>query len=377
MIVRDAHLQIDLRSVGYGRERLELAPTPTNIKYAERLRLEILRKIEIGTFALADYFPDSPRAKQDAPSLTFRQLSNEWLDIKRTEISHSTLQHYEQTLSSKHFDSWQDKRLNALDYRTLMALLGALPENAKTWNNIASPLGMVLKYGYMAKLLRDPLHDHIAMRRPGKAKPDPFSLAEVELMLDSMRHARGRTYYEFAFFSGLRPSEQIALKWPKVDLRRGTVLVDLAKTRGKEKGTKTGEEREVELTKRAVDALERQRAVSQLAGAHVFLGMDEQNYTTTDGPLDAWWKPAMKLSGLRHRDARQTRHTFATICLHAGSRPAWVAKQLGHSVEMFYRVYCKWIEEADHGIERRRLDAFIAGAEPGQKPGQDDRVSRA
>ena len=68
----------------------------------------------------------------------------------------------------------------------------------------------------------------------------------------------------------------------------------------------------------------------------------------------------MKLSRLRHRDARQTRHTYATLCLHAGLTPAWVAKQLGHSVEMFYGVYSKWIEGGDHGAERRKLDAFIA-----------------
>ena len=35
-------------------------------------------------------------------------------------------------------------------------------------------------------------------------------------------------------------------------------------------------------------------------------------------------------------------------------------QQLGHSVEMFYRVYSKWIAGADHGAERRRLDAFLS-----------------
>lgn len=69
-----------------------------------------------------------------------------------------------------------------------------------------------------------------------------------------------------------------------------------------------------------------------------------QPYTTTDGPLDAWWKPAIASSGLRYRDARQTRHTFATICLMGGITPGWVARQMGHSPEMFFRVYSRWIE---------------------------------
>lgn len=359
VIPRDAHLQIDLRAQGFGRERLELAPTPANIAYATRLRQEILGKIERGTFSLAEYFPSSPRVQADAGSLTFKQLCTEWLRVRKKEIEHSTLHHYEQTLSSKHFTDWQAMHLPELDYRKLMAKLAALPEHPKTFNNIASVLSMVLEYGHKAKLLREPLHQHIELRRTPKAKPDPFSLAEVDVILGKVREPRGTNLYEFAFFTGLRPSELIALRWTEVDLRSGTLLVKAAITRSKEKGTKTGDERTVELNARARGALERQRKVSQLAGGAVFLGLDGESYTTTDGPLDAFWKPALKLAGVRYRDARQTRHTYATMCLHAGLKPGWVAGQLGHSVEMFYRVYSKWIDEQDAGAERRKLDAFL------------------
>lgn len=360
VIVRDAHLQIDLRARGFGRERLELAPTPANIAHAARMRQEILGKIERGTFSLADYFPDSPRVKADTGSVTFKQLGAEWLKIKKPDIEHSTLQHYEQTLGSYHFDDWNPLHLPDLDFRKLKAKLATLPENPKTFNNIASVLSMVLEYGHKARLLREPLHDDIELRKPGKPQPDPFSLAEIDVVLAKVREPRGRNYYEFGFFSGLRPSEQIALKWAHVDLRAGTVTVQQALTRKKEKGTKTGDVRTVELNARALAAIKRQQAISRAAGAHVFLGLDGQPYTTTDGPLDAFWKPALKLAGIRYRDARQTRHTYATLCLHAGLTPAWVAQQLGHSVEMFYRVYSRWIEGADKGAERRKLDAFIS-----------------
>jgi integrase len=126
----------------YGRERLEIEPTPVNIKYAERLRLEILGKIERGTFALGDYFPSSPRVAKDAPSMTWAEVAAEWKKVKRGEIEHSTAHSYAQTLSSKHFADWQDMRMNALDYRALMAKLAALPQHPKTWNNIASVLSM-------------------------------------------------------------------------------------------------------------------------------------------------------------------------------------------------------------------------------------------
>lgn len=358
VIVRDAHIQIDLRAYGYGRERLELAPTPANIRYAERVRLEILGKIERGTFALEQYFPNSPRVGGDNRSLTFKQLADEWL-ATRTDIEHSTRDHYDQTINSYHFKGWHKKHLVDIDFRTLKALLASLPQTPKTFNNIATILRQILEYGFRAKLLREPLYGDIEFHKNVKVKPDPLTLDEVNVILSKMADDEARDYYEFAFFSGLRPSEQIALRWSKVDLRNGTVLVDEARTRGKDKGTKTDRERTVELTSRARQVLERQRMRTQLAGGHVF-HLAGARMLSTDAPLDAWWKSALRLSGVRYRDARQTRHTFATVCLHAGITPGWVAQQLGHSTEMFYRVYSRWIEGADKGAERRKLDAFLA-----------------
>ncbi len=368
VIIRAKHLQVDLRAHGFGRERLELMPTPANIRYAEGLRLEILGKIERGTFALADYFPDSPRVKKDAPSMTMGELFAEWLGVKRNDVQHSTAGHYQQSLDSYHFDEVRKMRAAQFGYRELKKLLAALPQNAKTFNNVASPLRMVLEYAHRSKIIRLPLHEDIESRRHQGPGPDPFDLEQVEQLLAKMRGDEARDYYEFAFFSGLRPSEQIALQWPKVGLHAGRVMIDQALTRGKVKGTKTGTAREVELNARAQAVLERQRGRTQLAGAHVFVGPDGKAFTTTDEPLRLWWKPAMKGSGLRARDARQTRHTFATMCLMAGITPGWVARQLGHSVEMFYRVYSRWIDGADRGAERRKLDAFI-DAGKGSKTG--------
>lgn len=360
VIVREMHLQVDLRAYGYGRERLDLAPTPANIQYAARLRLEILAKIERGTFALTDYFPESPRATKDVQSLTFKQLAGEWLRVKRPEVQHSTFHHYEQTLSSYHFADLMDVRTVDLNYRALMNLLADFPKNGKTFNNVASVLRQVLEYGFKAKLLAEPLHDHVEMRRYQKPGPDPYTLQEAQAIIQAMPEGAPRNYYELAFFSGMRPSEQIALQWTKVDLKAGKMVVDAAITRGEEKGTKTGVTRTVELTGNALEALKRQRAISNQGAVYVFEAGDGKPRASTDAPLDAWWRPTVTALDVRYRDARQTRHTFATMCLMAGITPGWVATQMGHSIEMFFRVYSRWIEGADRGAEMRKLESYLS-----------------
>jgi len=365
VIKKDQHIQTDPRTEGYGKERLDLTPTPANLRYAEDLRKKIMREIANGTFVLATYFPDSPRAAKEASTVvTLGDLFDEWLAVKTPELQHSTAHHYRQTLESYHFDGVRKLAARGFKFRELKQLLAKLPKNPKTFNNVTSPLRMALEYGHRIKVLSEPLHDDIESRKHQSPGPDPFSIEEVDHLLSKFKDDAARDYYEFAFFSGLRPSEQIALQWSKVDLRAGRVMVDQALTRGQVKGTKTGHAREVELNARALAALVRQRARTQVAGKHLYLRQDGEAFATTDEPLRDWWKPALKLSGMRQRDARQTRHTFATMCLMAGLTPAYVARQMGHAVEMFYRVYSRWIDGADKGAELRKLDQFLRRGQP-------------
>ena len=56
---------------------------------------------------------------------------------------------------------------------------------------------------------------------------------EAELVLDDMRKHYDEqvwNYFEFAFFTGLRPEEQIALRWSDLDTRLNTIRIQRAKT---------------------------------------------------------------------------------------------------------------------------------------------------
>jgi integrase len=69
-------------------------------------------------------------------------------------------------------------------------------------------------------------------------------------------------YDEFRFFTGLRPSEQIALRIPNCDLTHGTIRVTKACVAGVDKDcTKTGDDRLVVLCPRALQVLRRQLAL--------------------------------------------------------------------------------------------------------------------
>ncbi len=57
------------------------------------------------------------------------------------------------------------------------------------------------------------------------------------------------------------------------------------------------------------------------------------------------------------------RHSYATSMLMAGMTPAFCARQLGHTVEMFLRTYAKWIDGSQNDLEMARLETALTGDE--------------
>ena len=63
---------------------MPMAPTPANIKYAERLSAEIKEKIRLGLFSMSEYFPASGDTQEVN---TIGTQLDTWLDAQRIEAS--------------------------------------------------------------------------------------------------------------------------------------------------------------------------------------------------------------------------------------------------------------------------------------------------
>ena len=74
--------------------------------------------------------------------------------------------------------------------------------------------------------------------------------------------------------------------------------------------------------------------------------------------------------GIRHRDAYQTRHTFATLTIMDGVNAVGVGRQMGHaSLRGTLDVYAKWIDKADRGRERDKASLAFCRTELAGKNG--------
>jgi integrase len=358
--IRGNSIRIDFRYKGRRcRETLKLIPNKKNLTYAVGLRSEILRKIELGTFNYAEYFPDSPHAGQSS-SPTFFEVAKTWIE-GQSHLALSTEKEYRSMLNRYWLPELGDIEIDKITTSKLLEVIALQKWSAKTRNNAIGPLKNVFMLAHQDGFIDSNPTARIRNAKVQKPEPDPLSLEEVDIVLDWMqRTPEWQNYFEFAFFSGLRTSELIALVWGDVDFRQRTVRVQRAKVRGETKETKTCTIRDVELSQRAITALERQKARTLLRNQEIFLHPFTGESIVDDRPPRLFWEAALKACGLRHRAAYQTRHTCISLWLMAGANPMWVARQAGHSTpQMTFNRYARWIARADAGLEMAKVEAKL------------------
>jgi integrase len=193
---------------------------------------------------------------------------------------------------------------------------------------------------------------------------DPFTADEQSLILAALKEPQYLNLIEFAFWTGLRTSELVALLWSDIDWVKGTVRVSKAKTQKAKEAEKPKTRRsvrDVKLLQPALDALKKQKCHSFLIGAPIFLNPlnNNQPWRGDRRIRENVWIPALKRAGVRYRNPYQTRHTYASMMLTAGESPIWLAGQMGHAdTSMIFRRYGKWIQSKDDGAGTKAVKMF-------------------
>lgn len=173
--------------------------------------------------------------------------------------------------------------------------------------------------------------------------PEPFNTDEMTLIISQL-DAPMANQFTFAFWTGLRTGETIALRVNDLQLDKNRILVRRSLSRGVLKTTKTDKQRWVNLLPPAKAAIERQLELLKAPGGWVFPNPFTLRRWANDAKITRRWTNALARAGVRYRRPYQTRHTFASMMLSAGENIMYVAQQMGHADwSMLVKVYADWI----------------------------------
>lgn len=343
----ESSIQIDFRYKGVRcRERLSLAPTPANLKYAKRLKATIDHEIATHTFDYARHFPDSRRADvlRHATGAPIRDALLAYVGSLANELQPETLDEYRHDAEIV-AEGLKGKTIATLKRADVRAWVSSLNLTKKRIDNLLIPLRGALNRAVEDEEIEGSPLAGFRVRRIEKPRDtiDPFTPAEIEAL---GRTALGELWTAWAW-TGLRSGEVIGLEIGDVDIAGSRVHVRRAVRVGREKSPKTQSgERSVHLLPAAREAL--QGVGGKRKAGPVFINPNTGERWHEDRALARAFRRDCKAAGVRYRYPYQLRHTFATWALSSGENPAWAAKQMGHKdLMMFFKVYAKWMPVLD------------------------------
>ena len=173
--------------------------------------------------------------------------------------------------------------------------------------------------------------------------------------------------------TSLRPGEAFALKPEDIDWNGRSIRVERAWNLGREKPTKTYEERTVDLTPETIHTVERhlrwlkEEALRRGWGEPAWLFLNDEGNPHDESRVRKAFKRALKRAKLPAYRLYDLRHTFASLLLAAGAPITYVSAQLGHAnPATTLRYYARWIPSRGRrwvDLLDRVTDAVASAAE--------------
>lgn len=190
-------------------------------------------RIASGTFSFAEEFPDYRNLKkvpdQGSPR-TVTQVFDAFLAhcesrVAKCDMAAITFASYVRVLNGVWRPNIGTERFLAVRFSTLVKIADTRDWSKKTYNNAISVLRRAFKFGY-----RDHPEQHdptrglksARIRKSDRPVIDPFTIHEAEALIAAIHRDWGEAqgnYDELRFFTGMRPSEQIALTIADFDVR--------------------------------------------------------------------------------------------------------------------------------------------------------------
>lgn len=365
----------------YTYKTIDWRPTPANLIKAGKIRKEIVQAVKHGTFNWADYFPDDPRAC-DRIVGTFFDLSQTWLDSPENDWQPQTRYKYKSIVQRVWIPALHDIPVDRITYKHISDRLSiAVKEHQELFDkepseSLYNDWLTCVRGIFQIAVDNDDIDQTKNPVRKFKNKarvrpiPDPFDREETEAIIADIYKHDGNlwgAWFELGFFTGMRfPSEPAVLFWSAVDFNHKVLTIKQIYSKhsrtGIQKRTKTGVVRNVYLNTRAINALKMARRENPFSDDYVF--HQKNGPVRTGDPQRAMWRASLKRLGIRYRDPYNMRHTYATFGLMSGANPAFMAKQLGHSIEEFFKTYATWIDRMNNDLQMNLIEQSISTNEP-------------
>ena len=349
-------------------EGTSLKDTPKNRERMQARAVLISEEMERGSFNYLKWFPSGNKAQQFKPKATAHTIGTYyalWIERKKPPLIRKGLaRDYRDHFRLYILPKFEETKLHELTPVLLDAFRSFLIHerrlSIKSARNVIDASFRAMfrdarTVDYVPELQGKDPFAVLQWPRLRTGKPDPFSEQERDEVLSYFRE-KVRHYYPLVyalFFTGMRPSEALALRWGDIDLARRELIITKSRYLDEESGTKTAaSERTITIMKDLAALLATIKPLHVTEQSHVFLNQEGQpiNFHTWRAKI---WYRALRAKKVRERRPYTMRHTFISLGLTTNVNPKWLADYCGTSLAMIEKHYGKYIRnDADEQLSR-------------------------
>lgn len=271
---------------------------------------------------------------QDSKVQLFADAAQDY--INTLDAKQSTLTEYVKMLNLYWLPEFGNWPTHEITRAAIKRVLAGMNVTRKTKKNRLNPLSGVFEH---AEIYPNPAYKIIKGKHQ-KPPVDRYTPEQRDALLSKLS-GQALVYFSILFGCGLRPGEALGLDWSDYDGEELDISKQITRRRI-ERTTKTCVRRRVYVPTYVRQVLNNHP--TRFNGGFIFLNSQGGPCLDTD-TFNAAWRTAHKKARIPYRIPYTCRHTRAAELLSIGIEPARAAKELGHSLEIFFRTYAEFIEE--------------------------------
>jgi integrase len=356
------------------RVRMPWKPNPYNLARADKYRSATLVAIEKGEFTFKEWYPGSKEAREEVIpgiGLELGTAIDKALALCLKAVSRETHATYVREGEFWKVQLGEHTQIKTITKNAVQEVVVARDIGVKRTVNLLIPLRKAFEYAVTEEVLSlNPLDslkithvvdDADAAHDESAERADPFLYSEVQVL--SKAEYTGDIWVLWSE-TGLRGQELSALL--RSEVSANSIYIKRAMRLGRVKKPKTlSSIRHVPLSPRARAALDRLLARNP-DHPNVLVNPHTGAPYSGDRPLRTAFQRDCLMLGVKYKEPRLLRHSFASWALEAGESPLWVARVMGHkTVEEVMKVYARHIPKNIETHGAKLWAALAAGAELG------------
>lgn len=311
-----------------GVRRWETLEAGVAKKQANERLGEIEREVRRGSFIPYKQLP------------TFKEVADDWLEGKKTDIRHSTYGQYSGHLENHLKPFFKGYKINHITFDSIEKFKAHSIKNKvtpPTLKKILINLGAILTYAVRRRFI-----DYNPARDVEKPKgqslhdeKDEMSILrpeEIRALLDAAANQKDRMLFMAAVLTGMRQGELLGLKWDDFNWIAGQVFVRRSYNHKRFYEPKTKmSRRKIDLAPELIQEFKRWKISCPASELDLVFPTNTGTPIKAENMLYRCFFPALRRAGLPRIRFHDLRHTYASLLIAQREHPKYIQAQMGHS----------------------------------------------